>query len=251
MIRPACKRPGSKRWCAPLRTPFLALLLALAALAASPASSPAQTTDTAAALVPAAPAPAASAPGRELWLRLRGEVSRLSISPLPEFRYARRWRVDLGMARLIEETARAEGIDPDLAFRLVYVESRFNPRARSYAGALGLAQLMPGTARAIDRSVRTREQILEPRTNLTLGFRYLRRLIDLFDGDVRLALLAYNRGEGRVMQLLRAGRDPENGYSHRVLGTRTRRPYQGTGLVARAPQPEPPREREPQIRLAR
>ena len=70
--------------------------------------------------------------------------------------------------------------------------------------------------------------MLEPKTNLRVGFRYLRRLIRDFDGDVRLALLAYNRGEGTVSRLLRRGRDPENGYSGKVLGRGESR-YSGKG----------------------
>ena len=146
--------------------------------------------------------------------------------------YARRYRISGELAAHILEMALAEGLDPDLAFRLVRVESTFKPRARGPQGALGLTQLMPGTARSIDRSVRTESQILEPRTNLRLGFRYLRGMIERYDGNVRLGLLAYNRGETAVNRALRSGRDPENGYSHKVLGTRGSNPYRGKGVIA-------------------
>lgn len=146
--------------------------------------------------------------------------------------YAKRYRISGELAAHILEVALAEGLDPDLAFRLVRVESMFKPRARGPQGALGLTQLMPGTARSIDRSVRTESQILEPRTNLRLGFRYLRGMIDRYDGNVRLGLLAYNRGETAVNRALRSGRDPENGYSHKVLGTRGSNPYRGKGVIA-------------------
>ena len=53
--------------------------------------------------------------------------------------------------------------------------------------------------------------------NLDLGFRYLRSLIDKYDGNVRLALLAYNRGPGTVDRILARGGDPDNGYADRVL----------------------------------
>lgn len=148
--------------------------------------------------------------------------------------YAARYGIPGDLAQQIIDTALAEGIDPDLGFRLVRVESVFEPRARGPRGALGLTQLMPSTARAIDRSVRTHSQILEPSTNLRLGFRYLRRMIERYDGNVRLGLLAYNRGEGSVDRSLRAGRDPENGYSHKVLGTRGKNPYRGPGLLTPA-----------------
>jgi len=147
--------------------------------------------------------------------------------------YARRYGISHELARQILDSATAEGVDPELGFRLVRAESRFAPRARGPRGALGLLQLMPSTARAVDRSLRTEAQILEPRANLRTGFRYLRRMIERYDGDVKLGLLAYNRGEVAVDRALRTGRDPENGYSHRVLGTRGSSPYRGGGLLSR------------------
>jgi soluble lytic murein transglycosylase-like protein len=147
--------------------------------------------------------------------------------------YARQYGISTELARSIIQVALDEGLDPELAFRLVRTESRFKTRARGPQGALGLTQLMPSTARVIDRSVRTEAQILDPATNLRLGFRYLRQMIVRYDGDVRLGLLAYNRGEVSVDRALRSGRDPENGYSHKVLGTRGKSPYRGKGLVGR------------------
>lgn len=167
--------------------------------------------------------------GGRVSIEMTIEVSRpLS---LPAGTYAQIYGISPDLARQIIEVALAEGIDPDLGFRLVRVESVFKRRARGPRGALGLTQLMPSTARSIDRSLRTDAQILEPSTNLRLGFGYLRRMIEKYDGDVRLGLLAYNRGEGAVNNALRRGRDPENGYSHRVLGTRSDNPYRGTGLL--------------------
>ncbi|HEX8276732.1 MAG TPA: lytic transglycosylase domain-containing protein [Longimicrobiaceae bacterium] len=172
--------------------------------------------------------------GREFWTRLREEARRFRELEIGSFFFARQYAISPELAAMIHEEARAQGIDPDLAFRLVRVESRFHTRARSHAGALGLTQLMPGTARALDRRMRTAEAIMEPRANLRTGFRYLRRLIDYYDGNVRLALLAYNRGEGTVDRVLRRGRDPENGYSRKVLGTGAAR-YRGNGLVPQRP----------------
>jgi hypothetical protein len=167
--------------------------------------------------------------GGRISIDLPIEVSRpLS---LPAGSYARIYGISPDLAQQIIDSALSEGLDPELGFRLVRVESVFRTRARGPQGALGLTQLMPSTARSVDGSLRTREQILDPATNLRVGFRYLRRMIEKYDGDVRLGLLAYNRGEGTVSRVLRQGRDPENGYSHRVLGTRTEHPYRGTGLV--------------------
>lgn len=169
--------------------------------------------------------------GREFWAWLRDEARRFRELNGGPFAFALRYRISGDLAREIHQAAREEGIDPDLAFRLVRVESMFNPNARSRVGALGLTQLMPNTARWFDRTL-TREGILEPRTNLHVGFRYLHTLINKYGGDVHLALLAYNRGDGAVDRDLARGRDPENGYSRRVLGIGFDR-YTGTGLVER------------------
>lgn len=146
-------------------------------------------------------------------------------------RYALRYGISFELASRIERAALAEEIDPELAFRLVRVESDFNPRAVSSAGALGLTQLMPGTAEALQPGI-TREQVFEPETNLRLGFRYLRWLLRLYDGDVAEALHAYNRGPGTVARIRARGGDPANGYAERILGHgRWRTPYAGNGLT--------------------
>lgn len=160
-------------------------------------------------------------------------LSRPSPAPLGAA-YARRYEISEELATDIVEHALDQGIDPDLAFRLIRVESVFQVRARGPHGALGLTQLMPGTARGVDRSLRTEGDILEPTNNLRVGFIYLRRLIDRY-GEVRLALLAYNRGQGNVDRALRRGVDPENGYSRKVLGTGGSNPYSGPGVVTRVP----------------
>ncbi|MEX2571490.1 MAG: transglycosylase SLT domain-containing protein [Gemmatimonadota bacterium] len=146
--------------------------------------------------------------------------------------YARRYGISQGLALQIIDTALREGLDPELGFRLVRVESVFRANARGPAGALGLTQLMPSTARALDRSLRTEAEILDPANNLRTGFRYLRTLIERYGGDVRLGVLAYNRGETAVNRALRAGRDPENGYSSKVLGSAPNQ-YTGSGLLRR------------------
>ncbi|HEX5724226.1 MAG TPA: lytic transglycosylase domain-containing protein [Longimicrobiaceae bacterium] len=166
------------------------------------------------------------------WRRLRDEARRFREASSGPFHFALRYRISLELAHTIHDAARAEGIDPELAFRLVKAESGFNPRARSRAGALGLAQLMPRTARWLDRGMTTSERVMDPRANLHAGFRYLRGLIRKYRGDLRLALLAYNRGDGAVDRDLRRGRDPENGYTRRVLGQGLDR-YRGSGLAER------------------
>lgn len=128
------------------------------------------------------------------------------------------------LAVTIFDVALQEGLDPELAFRVVELESGFNPRAISRVGAVGLAQVMPATAREFDSTL-NRERLYDPKTNLTIGFRYLRHLIDTYPDDLRLALLAYNLGEPAVEQALRSGRNPLEGYNRILLPG-----YQGTGV---------------------
>jgi soluble lytic murein transglycosylase-like protein len=135
------------------------------------------------------------------------------------YQISTRYGIGADLAMAIEDIALAEGIDPQIAFELVRVESEFNPRAVSPMGALGLTQLMPETARMLHPGI-TRQQIFDRETNLRLGFRFFRSLMTYYDGDLRLALLAYNRGPTTVDRLIAAGIDPGNGYATAVLGGR-------------------------------
>jgi soluble lytic murein transglycosylase-like protein len=141
------------------------------------------------------------------------------------FAFSNRYNVGAELAEAIHDIAIDEGIEPDLAFRLVRVESEFKSRATSHVGAVGLTQLMPATARHYQKNV-TREQLYQPETNLRIGFRYLRGLIRESGGDVRLALLKYNRGPVAVNRARRQGRDPSNGYDRKVLAG-----YRGVAVV--------------------
>lgn len=96
---------------------------------------------------------------------------------------------------LIVESGVRNGVDPVLLYAIMHRESAFKPRAMSYKGARGLMQLMPATATRF--GVRN---IFEPRENIEGGARYMRFLLDLFGGDVPLALAGYNAGEGAVMK---------------------------------------------------
>jgi hypothetical protein len=139
--------------------------------------------------------------------------------------YSSRFAIPANLAMHILDESMAEGIDPELAFRLVKLESDFNPRATSSVGAVGLTQMMLPTARYYDRAI-TKEKLYDPSTNLRIGFRYLRGLIGQYHGDAKLALLVYNRGEVAVNNALHAGLDPSNGYD-RILT----RGYKGKGVL--------------------
>ncbi len=96
---------------------------------------------------------------------------------------------------LIVDSSRRYGIDPLLIYSQMHQESSFKIRATSYKGASGLMQLMPATARRFGVT-----QIYDPKQNIDAGVRYMRWLLDLFGGDVVLALAGYNAGEGAVLK---------------------------------------------------
>ena len=118
----------------------------------------------------------------------------------------------------VERAARRHGLDPALAMAVVRVESCFDPRARSVAGAEGLMQLMPATARALGVT-----DAFSASANLEGGTRYLARMLGRFDGDETLALAAYNAGPGQVRRHGGVPPFPETvAYVRRVLGARER-----------------------------
>ena len=139
--------------------------------------------------------------------------------------YSTQYGINAGLAGKVFDASIRAGVEPELAFRLVRLESEFNPRAVSKVGALGLTQLMPSTAKLYDASI-TRDKLFEPDVNLRVGFKYLRTLLDMYKGNVRYALLAYNRGEDAVWRDIRAGVNPGNGYDLSVL-----RGYKGKGTI--------------------
>jgi soluble lytic murein transglycosylase len=109
----------------------------------------------------------------------------------------------------------ANDLDPYLVASLIRQESEFNPGAISHANALGLMQVLPGTGKKLAKEVRLRsfrpEQLLLPNTNIQLGTRYFKELLDHFNGTPEYALAAYNAGSDRVDTWLAEGkfRDPQ------------------------------------------
>jgi len=95
----------------------------------------------------------------------------------------------------IVESGRRNSVDPLLLYAIMHQESTFKRQAISPKGARGLMQLMPGTALRFGVT-----NIFDPRQNIEGGARYMRFLLDQFNGDVPLALAGYNAGEGAVMK---------------------------------------------------
>ena len=150
----------------------------------------------------------------------KAETSAKSEAEVLAEKYRRKgFKVPTSLAQQIHEAALKNDIDPEIAFGLVKTESGFEDAATSHVGAIGLTQLMPATARWLKPGV-TRSQLRDSETNLSIGFRYLRDLIEKYDGNTDLALTAYNRGPGTVDRALRRGRDPDNGYAGMVRGLR-------------------------------
>jgi soluble lytic murein transglycosylase-like protein len=95
----------------------------------------------------------------------------------------------------IVESGKRNAVDPLLLYSIMHQESSFKPRAMSNKGARGLMQLIPATASRFGVT-----NIWDPKQNIEGGARYMRFLLNLFNGDVRLALAGYNAGEGAVMK---------------------------------------------------
>jgi soluble lytic murein transglycosylase-like protein len=112
------------------------------------------------------------------------------------------------VARAVVEESRAAGIDPLLTAAIIDVESGFDARARSWAGARGLMQLQPSTMeREAARSGLAAGDPHDPVVNVRVGIRYFRRLVQTF-GRIDRALMAYNAGPNRIGAFLQGGRIP-------------------------------------------
>jgi hypothetical protein len=102
---------------------------------------------------------------------------------------------DTAIDNFIVESGKRNSVDPLLLYSIMHQESSFKTRAMSNKGARGLMQLMPPTASRFGVT-----NVWDPKQNIEGGARYMRFLLDLFAGDVNLALAGYNAGEGAVMK---------------------------------------------------
>lgn len=123
-------------------------------------------------------------------------------------------------AETLLEKSEKHDLDIYLLLGLIRVESVFDPTNVSSAGALGLMQLMPSTARnmASERGVEySEDRLFDPEYNIKLGTLYVNQLMETYDGDIHKALTAYNRGEGGLQSFINSRGTAESGFSRIVL----------------------------------
>lgn len=120
----------------------------------------------------------------------------------------------LAVQEIVAAAATEHGVDPALINGLIWVESKFEPKAKGPAGARGLMQLMPKTAAAMAERLGRKRDYYNPDFSIHAGTLLLSRLLDRFDGDETLALAGYNRGGGTVSKWVAAGEPLPEGAQH-------------------------------------
>ena len=185
--------------------------------------------------------------------RAPGSATAVAPAPSPEalaaFSLEERERIAI-VDPWVTKAAQRYAIDPDLIRGVIWVESRFQQRAKSPAGARGLMQLMPQTATGLAQQLQwARPNPYDPEFNITAGSFYLHSLLARYHGDETLALAAYNAGPGNVDRWGHAGLPPHSReYVRLVLQAKARfeaareqpqSPARDTVLV-KAERPAPP-----------
>lgn len=126
----------------------------------------------------------------------------------------------LELASIITEQAQQHNLDPLLVIALIQVESTFNTHAQSHKGAKGLMQLLPDTARYInkktDKDILENSNLFDAKTNIALGTAYMEYLLNKTNGNLEYALAAYNMGPANMFRAKRENRLPK-AYSNKVL----------------------------------
>jgi len=127
------------------------------------------------------------------------------------------------VTRWIVKYANRDGLDPLLVASVIATESYYFPDVISYAGAVGLMQIIPYVGRDVAKRHHivwsSWKTLLDPRSNISISSAYLKELIVMFHGDVSLALAAYNMGPTLLKRRLRNGFEPSGPYVTRVMST--------------------------------
>jgi hypothetical protein len=179
-----------------------------------------------------------------------------SAAVLEPFSESERERI-LAVQAIVAEAAAEHGVDADLINAVIWVESRFDPEAKSPAGARGLMQLMPATAAYLAKQLGERSpRAYDPEFNVRAGALYLAEMISKF-GEERYAVAAYHAGPGNVKKWLESGEafpDYSDTYVAKVMDARSRfegdDEQRGTGarrggVLAAEPKTTPKSERKP------
>ncbi|MGA8259778.1 MAG: lytic transglycosylase domain-containing protein [Arenicellales bacterium] len=185
-------------------------------LLAIAASIPATTVLGGAAAKAAIRAPSGATPGPHPVSPMIPRETQTADDPVARRRRPKFWTVSTPYDGLIKSVAKRHDVDPALVKAIVQAESAFNPDAVSSSGARGLMQVLPETASRF--SV---HDLADPRQNLKAGVMYLKHLIRLFDGNVVMAVAAYNAGPNQVRR--HGGVPPyreTRRYLNKVLGLR-------------------------------
>ncbi len=148
----------------------------------------------------------------ERWLvaDLARQVERPNVS-VRLSKQARRHHISLGRAGFPTVKLPNNKLEPALAYALIRQESEFRAEAISPAGARGLMQLMPATARQVAKNIGVKyrkSRLLEADYNMSMGTHYLRQMLDKYNGSYIMAIAAYNAGDHRVDQWIKSNGDP-------------------------------------------
>lgn len=122
----------------------------------------------------------------------------------------------------VQAAALVADVDPYLVLAVIREESRFDPRAFSIAGAVGLMQLLPATASGVAGTTMSVAQLMQPALNIRLGASYLGGLLRRFNGDVALAVAGYNAGAGAARRFARLPRADPDLFFERIPFAETR-----------------------------
>lgn len=129
------------------------------------------------------------------------------LSELTDFlQFLQKYKIPIDYLSTVLRECKRHNLDAEFMIKLMYVESNYDPKARSNKGAYGLMQLQYPTAKDVDSTLVSYWQLFEPERNIVVGVKYFKQLLDYYGGDYKKAAIAYNRGIGRVDEELAEGK---------------------------------------------
>lgn len=152
----------------------------------------------------------------EIWEFVLSSQEEYIVELATDLGYLKRYPIPYDYFLLLKQYSQEYGLDLDFMLRLMCVESGFNLNARSSQGAHGLMQVKFSTAREIDSATKSFWQLYDPETNIRIGTAYFRQMLDRYNGDYRLAALAYNCGPTLLEERMALGHDLDASYFERI-----------------------------------